>query len=68
MSHLKEQEEGYWEHFLHAAMFSLTLLGLAIICLVHAIIPNIFTTTASCRLEALVKEMKRCDCDEDTDE
>lgn len=66
MGHLKEQGEGYWKHAWHAVKFSYVLLILSIVCLIHAIIPNVFVTTASCRLEKLVSEMKRYngDCDD----
>jgi len=64
MKHLEEQGESYWEHFKHAAKFAIVLFGLSFICLAHAIVPCIFTTTASCRLEKLLTEMKRCDCND----
>ena len=59
MKHLKDNDEGYWEHGIKALAFSMKLLGLSIICFVHAFIPCCFTKTASNRLKQLLKEMNR---------
>lgn len=59
MNHLKDQNETYWEHFGKASLFGLTLFGLGVVCIIHAFIPNIFTTTASSKLEKLLFAMKR---------
>lgn len=60
MGHLKEQGETYWQHFRCAVKFAIVLLLLSVVCLIHALIPNILTTTASDRLQILIKEMQRC--------
>ena len=59
MSHLEEQDETYWEHCGKAILFALTLFALGLVCMLHAFIPNILTTTASSELEKLLAEMKR---------
>ncbi len=60
MGHLKEQGETYWKHFWCAVKFAGVLFLLSFVCLTHALIPNILTTTASDRLLILIKEMQRC--------
>jgi len=59
MGHLEEQGETYWQHFRHAIGFAGVLFLLLFVCLTHAIIPNVFTTTASDRLILLIEKMKR---------
>ncbi|MHA2403456.1 MAG: DUF6356 family protein [Candidatus Kariarchaeaceae archaeon] len=61
MSHLEEVNETYWQHFKCAIGFSGTMLLLAIICTIHAFIPELFKTTASDNIESLLKRMKRCE-------
>jgi len=39
--------ETYWQHFASAAGFGLRMIWGGIICLVHALIPGVFCTTAS---------------------
>ena len=60
MGHLEEQGETYWQHFQLAIKFAFVLFLLSFVCLTHALIPNILTTTASDRLLILIKEMQRC--------
>lgn len=61
MKHLDEVGETYGEHFKCAAKFGCVLFGLSIVCIIHALIPYILTTTTSKRLEKLIEEMRRCD-------
>lgn len=61
MSHLEEVNETYWQHFRCAISFSGTMLLLAIICAIHAFIPELFKTTASSKIEQLINRMKRSD-------
>ena len=60
MKHLDEVNETYWEHFRCAIYFSGVMLKLSIICAVHSLIPCVFETTASERLDKLLSEMQRC--------
>ena len=47
LNHLKEIEETYFKHFFRALMMSFNLLIMALVCLVHALLPFIFTTYVS---------------------
>jgi len=45
--HPKSIGESYWEHFKTATVFSGWLILAGIVCAVHAILPFLFTKTAS---------------------
>jgi len=47
MSHLGELKEGYFKHLLEALFIVGSLLIAAVACLVHALVPQLFTKTAS---------------------
>jgi hypothetical protein len=47
MSHLSELKEGYFKHLLEALLIVVSLLLAAGACLIHALVPGIFTKTAS---------------------
>jgi len=49
--------ESYGEHFRVASHFSKELLLAGIACAVHAIVPNLFTTTGSSKVRQLHSEM-----------
>ena len=49
--------ESYGEHFRVASRFSKELLIAGIACAVHAIVPNLFTTTGSSKIRQLHSEM-----------
>ncbi len=49
--------ESYGEHFRVASHFSKELLIAGFACAVHAIAPNLFTTTASSKVRQLHSEM-----------
>ena len=49
--------ESYGEHFRVAGHFSKELLIAGIACAVHAIVPNLFTTTGSSKVRQLHAEM-----------
>ena len=49
--------ESYGEHFRVAGHFSKELLMAGIACAVHAIVPNLFTTTGSSKVRQLHSEM-----------
>ena len=44
LNHLQEAGETYFQHFSRAIILSLNLLVMSIVCLVHSLLPFIFTT------------------------
>ena len=59
MNHLKEQNETYFEHMRHALSISYLLLAAGTKCLIHAVIPPLFETGVSSRLDDLNALVKR---------
>lgn len=59
MGHLAEQNETYCQHFKCAIKFAGILFALALISAIHALIPCVFVSTTSTRLETLIREIKR---------
>ena len=49
--------ETYWEHLCHALGFALRLFVAASACLVHAILPFLFTSTGSTMINNLYSRM-----------
>ena len=47
MSHLSELKEGYFKHLLEALLIVVSLFLAAGACFIHALVPGIFTKTAS---------------------
>lgn len=47
IAHPASVGESYGEHFLHALSFSAAMFGGALACLVHAVLPTMFTGTGS---------------------
>ena len=56
-NHPSEVGETYWEHFCHALGFALRLFVSAGSCLVHAILPFLFTSTGSAMINNLYSRM-----------
>lgn len=52
-AHLAECSESYFDHLAAALGISAVLIGAALACAVHALIPALFTRTASNRIEEL---------------
>jgi hypothetical protein len=50
-AHLAECNEGYFAHLKAAMSITATLIGAAMACAVHALVPGLFTRTASNRVE-----------------
>jgi hypothetical protein len=50
-AHLAECEEGYLAHLRAAVGISLTLLTASLACAIHALVPGVFTRSASVRVE-----------------
>jgi len=46
-AHLKDADEGYWQHFRFATTFGLLAAAAGFAAIVHAFIPGICTSTAS---------------------
>ena len=55
--HPSDVGETYWEHFCHALGFALRLFVAASACLVHAILPFLFTNTGSTMINNLYSRM-----------
>jgi hypothetical protein len=47
LAHPRSVGESYLEHQRHAFAFGISLLGAALACLVHAVIPGLFVRTGS---------------------
>ena len=53
LSHPESVGETYAEHAVVAGRFGLSMVGGGIACLVHAVLPGLFPTTASRRIKEL---------------
>ena len=53
LSHLEEAGETYFQHFSRAIILSLNLLIMSIVCLVHSLLPFIFTTYVSDKIREI---------------
>jgi len=53
MTHLKEQDETYFEHMRHAMGISFLLLTAGTKCLIHSIVPDLFVTGVSSKLDEI---------------
>ena len=53
LSHLEEAGETYFQHFSRAIILSLNLLIMSIVCLVHTLLPFIFTTYVSDKIREI---------------
>lgn len=47
IAHLRQAQEGYWQHFRFATTFGLLAMAAGIAALLHAVIPAVCTSTAS---------------------
>lgn len=54
--------ESYPQHFLAACRMGIRLLGMALACICHAVIPGVFEATASRGVKKLASEMARRRC------
>ena len=59
MSHLKEQNETYFEHMRHAMGISFLLLSAGAKCLIHSIVPNLFVSGVSSKLDEINAKVNR---------
>jgi hypothetical protein len=51
--HPRSVGESYGEHLVVAGSFGVTMIGAGIACMVHAIVPGLFTRTGSWAIEHL---------------
>ena len=56
--HPKEVGETYLQHGIQSMRYSLTFLFLFVIAFIHAILPFIFTKTASCIIQEMSDHIK----------
>lgn len=47
MKHLNEVKENYFKHLMEAFLISISLVAASLACIVHGIVPQLFTKTAS---------------------
>ena len=59
MKHLKENNENYLEHMKHAMGIGLLLVGAGTKCLIHSIIPPLFDTAVSSKLDDIIALVRR---------
>jgi 2-phosphoglycerate kinase len=59
MKHLKENNENYLEHMKHAMGISLLLMEAGAKCLIHSIIPPLFDTAVSSKLDDIIALVRR---------
>ena len=59
MKHLKENLENYLEHMKHAMGISLLLMEAGAKCLIHSIIPPLFDTAVSSKLDDIIALVRR---------
>ena len=57
--HPKEVGETYLEHMFNALRYSLTFLFLLVVAFIHAIIPFLFTRTASCVIQEMARHIEK---------
>ena len=62
MSHLKENNISYIAHFRQAAGYSYLMFKAGICCTIHALIPDLFPTTASCIIKEMADHFNAKDC------
>jgi len=55
--HPADVNESYGQHFVQASAFAGGLLVCAFCCFVHALIPGLFTTSASARVDCMHDKM-----------
>tara|TARA_R100000152_G_C6694624_1_gene125447 strand:+ start:508 stop:696 length:189 start_codon:yes stop_codon:yes gene_type:complete len=59
MNHLEEVGESYLEHGYHATKLGLVLIGLGLLCLVHAVLPFCLSKVVSSRFAYIVSLARR---------
>jgi hypothetical protein len=57
--HPEEVGETYFEHMYNALRYSVTFLLLFFVALIHAILPFLFTRTASCVIQEMARHIEK---------
>ena len=57
--HPEEVGETYFEHMYNAMRYSATFLLLFFVALIHAILPFLFTRTASCVIQEMARHIEK---------
>jgi hypothetical protein len=57
LDHPRSLGEGYWQHQQHAVRFGTTLISAGVACLIHGLVPALFTRTGSAAVARLHSEM-----------
>ena len=57
--HPTEVGETYLEHMFNALRYSLTFLFLFVVAFIHALLPFLFTRTASCVIQEMAEHIKK---------
>jgi len=58
LNHLKEANQNYFQHSLRASYLSIILIFLAVVALIHALIPFVFYDTVSTWIKDINKEIQ----------
>ena len=58
MTHLKEQDETYFEHLICAASYGLRMIFAGFAAIIHSIFPFLFETTASDLAKEITGDVK----------
>ena len=57
-NHLREGNQNYFEHWLRASYLSIILIFLALVALIHALIPFVFYDTVSAWINDINEEIQ----------
>ena len=57
--HPEEVGETYFEHMYNALRYAVTFLLLFFVALIHAILPFLFTRTASCVIQEMARHIEK---------
>ena len=57
LEHPRGLGESYWQHQCHATRFGATLIGAGAACLVHGLVPAMFSRTGSAAVQSLHAQM-----------
>ena len=53
LNHLEEAGENYFQHFFRAFLLSFNLLIMSVVCLVHSLLPFVFTSYVSDKIKVI---------------
>jgi len=56
-SHLEAVNEKYFEHMFYAAKYGFKMIFAGVACIIHAIFPSLFITTASKTMHSILDEI-----------